>query len=175
MVQGKLGPGQLGPGQLGPRAQLSRAQFATFSGRIVGPRGLTVRGPICHFFRADSWTLGPNCPGPSCLGPNCPGPNLPRTPEDRPVAFKSRSLKPAENGCSKVEGEILGVPSGWTERKQYRCAAASLKWWKIIKSLVPLKSLSLHPQATDFHQISQIQGLVKGIQSENAVSCLKKR
>ena len=33
--------GQLGPGQLSPGAQLS-----TFSGRTVGPRGPTVRGPI---------------------------------------------------------------------------------------------------------------------------------
>ena len=55
-------------------------------------RGPTVRGPICHFFRADSWAPdnrapGPICPGPNlprttgpyCPGPNCPRPNLPRT------------------------------------------------------------------------------------------------
>ena len=51
--------------------------------------GPTVRGPICHFFRSDSWAPdnwapgpncpGPNLPGPNCPGPNCPGPNLPRT------------------------------------------------------------------------------------------------
>ena len=35
------------------------------------------RGPICHFFRADSWAPVPNCPGPNCPGPNCPGPNCP--------------------------------------------------------------------------------------------------
>ena len=35
-------------------------------------RGPTVRGPICQFFRADSWA-----PDNRALGPNCPGPNLP--------------------------------------------------------------------------------------------------
>ena len=59
------------PGQL--KIQFG-AQFATFWRRTVGPRtigsqGPTVRGPICHFFRADIWAPGPNCPGP----------NLPRT------------------------------------------------------------------------------------------------
>ena len=66
LVLGKLGPGQLGPRQLGPGAQLSGAQFATFSGRTVGPQGPTIRGPICHFLGADSrapdnWAPGPNC------------------------------------------------------------------------------------------------------------------
>ena len=51
--------GQLGPGQLGPGAQLSGAQLSTFWGRIVGPRGPTVRGPTIHFFRMDNWA--PDC------------------------------------------------------------------------------------------------------------------
>ena len=42
-----------------------------------------------------------------------------REPEYRPVAYKSRSLKPAEKGYSKVEGESLGVLSGCMENKQY--------------------------------------------------------
>ena len=38
----------------------SRAQFATFWGRTIGPRttgprGPVVRGPICHFWGADNW------------------------------------------------------------------------------------------------------------------------
>ena len=40
-------------------------------------------------------------------------------PEYRPVAYKSRSLKPAEKGYSKVEGESLGILSGCMENKQY--------------------------------------------------------
>ena len=36
--------------------------------------GPTVRGPICHFWGADSWA-----PDNWAPGPNCPGPNLPRT------------------------------------------------------------------------------------------------
>ena len=59
--------GQLGPRQLGPGAQ-----FAIFQGRTVGPRGPTVRGPICHFLEVDSWA-----PDNWAPGPNCPGPNLP--------------------------------------------------------------------------------------------------
>ena len=48
------------------------------------PQGPTVRGPIVHPEKVDSWAPdnwapGPNCPGPSCPGPNCLGPNLPRT------------------------------------------------------------------------------------------------
>ena len=39
--------------------------------------GPTVRGPICHFLRADSWA-----PDNWAPGPNCPGPNLPRTVAD---------------------------------------------------------------------------------------------
>ena len=65
--------------------------------------GPTVRGPICHFSRADNWApgrtvgprttgtrgptvRGPSCHflradswalGPNCLGPSCPGPNRP--------------------------------------------------------------------------------------------------
>ena len=35
------------------------------------------------------------------------------------MAYKSRSLKPAEKGYSKVEGESLGVLSGCMENKQY--------------------------------------------------------
>ena len=42
-----------------------------------------------------------------------------REPEYRPVAYKSRSLKPAEKRYSKVEGESLGVLSGCMENKQY--------------------------------------------------------
>ena len=43
------------------------------------PQGPTVRGPIVHPEKVDSWAPGPNCPGPNSPGPNCPGPNLPRT------------------------------------------------------------------------------------------------
>ena len=36
------------------------------------PQGPTVRGPIVHPEKVDSWAPGPNCPGPNCPGPNCP-------------------------------------------------------------------------------------------------------
>ena len=47
--------------------------------------GPTVRGPICHFFRADSWA-----PDNWAPGPNCPGPNLP--------LFQSGQLGPTVRG-----------------------------------------------------------------------------
>ena len=43
---GQLGPVQLGPGHLGPRPHLSGAQFATFSGRTVGPRTTGPRAQL---------------------------------------------------------------------------------------------------------------------------------
>ena len=42
-----------------------------------------------------------------------------KTPEYRPVTYSSRSLKKAEKGYSKVEGESLGVLSGIMTNKQY--------------------------------------------------------
>ena len=39
---------------------------------MVHFRGPTVRGPICHFFGADSWAPDNWAPGPNCPGPNCP-------------------------------------------------------------------------------------------------------
>ena len=61
------------------------------------PQGPTVRGPIVHPEKVDSWapgpncpgpnSPGPNCPGPNCPGPNCPGPNSPRTPTKPPLRY----------------------------------------------------------------------------------------
>ena len=37
---------------------------------MVHVRDPTVRGPICHFWGADSWAPDNRAPGPSCPGPN---------------------------------------------------------------------------------------------------------
>ena len=53
--------------QIGPRlsgAQLSAPQKWQIGPQTVGPRGPVVRGPICHFFRANSWARDNWAPSP---------------------------------------------------------------------------------------------------------------
>ena len=42
-----------------------------------GPNLPHFRGPICHFFMADSWAPDKWTPDRWAPGPNCQGPNLP--------------------------------------------------------------------------------------------------
>ncbi len=86
--------------------------YMSFGGFLS--RGPTVRGPIVHFVRADSWAPDNWAPGPNCPGPNCP-------------LFQGGQLGPGQSGPgAQLSGAQLSTFSKRTVGPQGRTALAQL-------------------------------------------------
>ena len=86
-------------------------------------RGPTVQGPICHFFRADSWAPDNRAPGP-----NCPRPNLPWTTGPRDPTIRGPFVRGPTVRGPIVRGPICLEPQIWPFLACFFCKKSTSRW-----------------------------------------------